>query len=720
MASATSSNSNAPSSAEQFFQFSLLGLLASGYLAVVGSGYVDLVTSVATGVAIVVRAFLVAAGRQFPLSDRWITALTVAYIGFYPLDVFFVSQEFLPSTVHLVLFLAVVKILTARSGRDHLFVVVIGFLEILAASLLSSNLSFFIFLALFLLFAVSTLASWEIRKASGGGRTVLARNARLSWRLAFLASIITFGVLLITIGLFFLLPRTARAAFSHLVPEKFHITAFSDEVTLGEIGTIKQQGTVLMHVRIPTVEGLMHLKWRGNALDRFDGRRWSSTSIIGEPLRVQQNLLQLADDNQRRRKGTRLDYEVQLKSFASDLLFIAGLPEFIRINEPYVIRTPADGFRVSYRKPGVLRYGVFSYLDVVGLPVPFPVNQLDPDLKQRHLDVPDLDPRIADLARRLTANTSGAYRQARAIADYLPAAYAYTLELPEEEEDDPIAQFLFERRRGHCEYFASAMAVMLRTIGIPSRIATGFQSGIYNPISGWHVIRASDAHSWVEAWLPGYGWTTFDPTPPDPSQTAPSLFTRLNLFFDAADTFWQEWVLEYDLNRQLFLASRMERSSRRFSFGWLDGFSARWHSLKDGTVGLFDRHGGTAGITLAALAVLLLLAAPLRRWWIAREQALRVEQGSAGADDATVLYLRALEMLERAGFKKPAWLTPGEFARQIPAPATATAMGDLTRAYNELRFGARPDAAPLIVQCLHELEESLKSESGSTKSLYIM
>ena len=84
---------------------------------------------------------------------------------------------------------------------------------------------------------------------------------------------------------------------------------------------------------------------------------------------------------------------------------------------------------------------------------------------------------------------------------------------PPSEPADPLADFLFERRKGHCEYFASAMAVMLRTLGIPSRLVTGFQGGAYNPVSGWSVVRASDAHSWVEAWIDGRGWITFDPTP---------------------------------------------------------------------------------------------------------------------------------------------------------------------------------------------------------------
>jgi transglutaminase-like putative cysteine protease len=143
------------------------------------------------------------------------------------------------------------------------------------------------------------------------------------------------------------------------------------------------------------------------------------------------------------------------------------------------------------------------------------------------------------LDREWTASDTAPIDQAREIERHLRKDYTYSLSLLKSEVSDPLAHFLFERKAGHCEYFASAMAVMLRTIGIPSRVVTGFQSGIYNPISGWQVIRASDAHSWVEAFLPRRGWTTFDPTPPDPNGAQISLATKLALFMDAAETFWQ-------------------------------------------------------------------------------------------------------------------------------------------------------------------------------------
>ena len=100
------------------------------------------------------------------------------------------------------------------------------------------------------------------------------------------------------------------------------------------------------------------------------------------------------------------------------------------------------------------------------------------------------------------------------IQERLHREFVYSLDAGNLAVRDPLANFLFVTKRGYCEYFASAMAVMLRTQGIPSRVVTGFQSGYFNDVSGSWVMRASDAHAWVEAWIEGRGWVTFDPTPP--------------------------------------------------------------------------------------------------------------------------------------------------------------------------------------------------------------
>jgi len=111
--------------------------------------------------------------------------------------------------------------------------------------------------------------------------------------------------------------------------------------------------------------------------------------------------------------------------------------------------------------------------------------------------VQELDPRIRDLAHKITEKSGSPAEKSAAIENYLRAHYKYTLQLPRTQPPDPIANFLFERREGHCEYFASAMAAMLRSIGIPSRVVNGFSGGEFNDITSEYVIRASDAHSWV-------------------------------------------------------------------------------------------------------------------------------------------------------------------------------------------------------------------------------
>ncbi len=690
---------------ERFFQFCLLGMLASGLLALVGSGHLDAPTTLAAAAAIGARALLVAGVARFRVSEGWVTALTIAYAGFYPLDYLFFSEQFLAATVHLVVFLAVVKIVTARTDRDYFLVVVTALLEILAASLLSARLNYFVFLALFLAFAVAALAGWEIRR-SAGAAPVVARAGRrnLPWRLTSLAALTAVGILAFTAGLFFVLPRTAQAAFQRLLPEDLHVTAFSDQVRLGEIGEVKQQGTVLLHVRIPGVSGALQLKWRGTGLGEFDGRRWYNAAQEARPLRVRNSLLQVADDEQRRRPGRRLNYEVRSRSFASGTLFIAGLPEFIRIDSPLVMRTATGAYRAGYGTAKILRYGVYSYVEGAEADLSYRAPPLTAAERRRYLRLPTLDPRIARLARRWTAASANQWVQARAIERHLRTEYRYTIQLPETEAADPIAQFLFERREGHCEYFASAMAVMLRTLGIPSRVATGFQGGVYNPLSGWYLVRASDAHSWVEAYLPRRGWTTFDPTPPDSTPAGAGWRSQLGLLVDAAETFWQEWVLSYDLDRQLTLAARLEHSGRRVSFGWFDGASAEWDRLKARAWETLRGSGRAAGLVLAGLILAALAAPRARKWWSVRRRIRRVQRGEAAGPDAAILYGRALELLARRGFEKPAWLTPAEFARGLPASPMARLFTQLTGTYNELRFGGRREAAPRLLALLEQME----------------
>jgi hypothetical protein len=292
-----------------------------------------------------------------------------------------------------------------------------------------------------------------------------------------------------------------------------------------------------------------------------------------------------------------------------------------------------------------------------------------------------------------------------AIERYLSTRYQYTLQLPSQPPADPIADFLFSRRRGHCEYFASSMAIMLRTLGIPSRIITGFRGAQFNQLNANYIVRASDAHSWVEAFIPGAGWITFDPTPAGGAQ-AVTLWTRYQLYLDAAHEFWREWIVNYDAGHQqaLSLATIRHTRNRVYDFRrwWVHQYN---HMLEMArrvhhSASSNPRRMLRAGVIL--LAFLALLALPyfilrlLARW---RAGSPHLSPRSA----ASILYLRMIHFLARRGYSRAPAQTPAEFARSITDPALREAVLRFTDAYQHARFGGSTTEAATLPALLDEL-----------------
>ncbi len=692
---------------ERFFQLALLSLVTCGYLAVAGSGYLDKPTVILTACGLLLRALLVTGVLRFEIPDRWVTILTLAYIAFYPVDYFFLAGGFLNATVHLVFFLAVMKILTARTNRDYLYTASIALLEILAAAILSANLNFLLFLAFYLLSAIAAFTSAEIRRAmQKPHRIARGGQRRFHGRLAALSVCVTAGILVLTAGLFFLLPRTANAALSGLVSHRYHLPGFSNEVNLGQIGLVKGDSSAIMHVRPDSKDFPPNLKWRGIALSEFDGKRWFNPPGARPDAAVEREWIFLVGNGQRlRRDGRHISYRVDLNAVDSDALFIAGWPEAIYLGGRKLLRAPHESFRLDMIPFETFRYSVSAFVEG---PLDPNAVELLPAQSAPYLRLPPIDPRIPDLARQITGTLLSPYDRTYALEQYLHTQYGYTLELPASETADPLANFLFERKKGHCEYFASALAVMLRTQGIAARMVNGFQSGTLNPVSEAYVVRASDAHSWVEAYLPGRGWTTFDPTPPDLRPRQASAAAMLGFYFDAAETLWQDWVLSYDLGRQLYLADRMQNSSRHFRIRWMDGWSDAALLAKTRATDWLKHYG----VVLAALVALTLAAVWLGpKGWRALHFLHRIRRarlGQASVDDATLLYQRMLEVLHRRGYEKPAWFTPGEFAATLPREP-GTLVCEFTAAYNALRFGGKLDAAPIMGMLLEDLENGVST-----------
>jgi hypothetical protein len=315
-----------------------------------------------------------------------------------------------------------------------------------------------------------------------------------------------------------------------------------------------------------------YLRWRGIALDSYDGRTWSVsdpsrrkslaqhlTSSDGADSDAQFNRNHVLDPKRANpqptaRKVEPIEQAIILEPLSTDTLFATQVAFRLRGPIATISLDKRTGALSSQGFKGRTSYSVSSDLNVPSeqeLRFDSPASSPE-DIFRAYTQKPKLDPRISELAHDITRNSATPFDKARAIENYLKTEFVYTLDL-KSAELDPLADFLFHTREGHCEYFATAMAIMLRTLDIPARIVNGFQMGEYNNLNDLYTVRESDAHSWVEAYFPrNEAWIEFDPTPSaginDYSQGG--LLARLRKYADAIEVFWLDYIVTLDSDEQ--------------------------------------------------------------------------------------------------------------------------------------------------------------------------
>jgi len=706
---------------QRFFEVSLYFMLFTGFAALAGTGKLD-GSSVLFGLfAFVVKGFLLIRRSSVLIPERWTNYLTLGYLFFFALDYLLLSRTFLGAIVHMVLFAAIVKIFSVHRDRDFVYLAILSFGMVLTASVLTVDSLFFAIFCVFVLLAVMTFVSMEMRRTWIAAQPNVPSDPlklrdlrRVPGALAAACALLVITIVIGTVALFFLVPRKATGGYLSAFAARNGIsTGFSEEVRLGEIGQIQQSNDVVMHVKFaPGSRVPAELRWRGIALTGFDGRRWTTDRDREVLVPSTSGVLPLLSHLPRITGGDkRVAYDVSLEPFGSRVFFV--IPQAIVINGRYrmiAVDLNNDTIFNADNSRGITDYSVVSEI-----PPPMTVGAIDgdgPSVDPRYLQLPNyVDARIPALARQITENEPTTFRKASAIERYLSRTYGYTLQLPLVPPKDPIANFLFERKMGHCEYFASTMAVMLRTLGIPSRVVNGFRGGVYNDITGSYIVRARDAHSWVEAYFPEYGWYTFDPTPGG-AQPATGGFNRAFLYVDAMREFWHEWVVNYDTGHQTSLAISAARRGR-----------SEFEHLRDWFVSIYEgsvrraravgeniqKHTATWiwGTSAPLIVLFAFLAGPkfsraMRRLQIARKPAL--EPHSA----ATIWYGRALRLLSKKGIKKSGTQTPQEFLRAVPISAIRHRVERFTVHYERARFGDSTSDAEKLPELYRELEEEVK------------
>jgi transglutaminase-like putative cysteine protease len=586
---------------------------------------------------------------------------------------------------------------------------------VLSAAMLTVDSIFLAAFVAFMLLAVTTFVSMEMKRsvaaADATAHFAAATSRRLPLSLSRASLTLMAAILAFATVLFFVLPRVSAGYLRQFAPRSELVSGFSDDVNLGEIGEIKKSNTIVMHVQIENDRGnSFHLKWRGLALKTFDGKRWFNPPQHYELHRMVASGLDLTPWFQLPFTGRRsvpprpLRYRVLMEPIGTNVFFFAATPR--RLYGKYRdVSVDATGTVRNEDRRMIDAYDAYS--DLAQPP--------DEDIRaaalvrafdRGYLQLPQLDPRVPALAEELSAQHQSPYDKAVAIERHLFSNFGYTLQLPQTPAGDPLAQFLFERKEGHCEYFASAMAVMLRTLGIPSRIVNGFRTSELNDVTGSYIIRARDAHSWVEAYFPDYGWISFDPTPPDP-KIVPNEWTRVLLYLDAAREFWREWVVNYDFSHQVSLTQNIRFRGR-------DAFQNARQWLRDQYRGLVARMrqtyhraqesprewGGGAVLVLAGIVVLLNLRR-LWRAWRTRRLARNPERAPQAA--ASIWYDRMTRRLSRRGWRKAPAQTPQEFVAAIQEPSLQRSVAAFTAHYERARFGESAEDAKKLPELYDEI-----------------
>ena len=724
---------------------------AAAALLITGGGE----TWLAAALVVVMIAAWKLEGTKWQLSERaglvgLLLSLPLFYVDWKVLEGFDLSEQAgttgVNALAHLTVFLCCVKLLQVKSDRDWLFIYLVTFFQVLLAAGLSISPLFVAALCLYVFCSLLTVLCFEIRKASRRApasetRLLIAheresvksfsrrgaqRKAFRSSRLSLAALCLFVLIFALALPIFFVTPRLGDGPRAAADGGARNYVGFSETMKLGDIGKLQQVDQLVMRVRVdePDVERNRNLRWRGVALDSFDGLTWKRSDRPNESFSGgERGFIQLGTTEDLERLTTQTFF---IEPTNMPVLFVAPRAVALQGSFPSVSRGKDDALTAFGRSQGRISYRAYSDTiepapDVLRAdPYRYPRNET------RHLRAPitrylqlteDLDPRVKNLAGEIIKGNGGrnAYDAARAIESYFNNEYNYTLEM-RAGGTDPLADFLFRVRAGHCEYFSTAMTIMLRTQGIAARVVNGFQTGEYNDVADAYVVKQHHAHSWVEVYFPmADAWVSFDPTPAagrpgDAAATEGGINARLNKYAEALDLFWIQYVVAYDRQEQRSLANSLRNQLSSYTqtlaqatTSLVANLRAQWEGRRGGTgesgVGLWI----SALLALTVVAAILLVSTRRLKLKSLKREA-EVASPTAIKVPAISFYSRMVEALKRQGMQRATNQTPLEFAASTGMPEAVR----ITRAYHQVRYGAQtlsPDEASEIEKSLRRIEE---------------
>jgi transglutaminase-like putative cysteine protease len=611
--------------------------------------------------------------------ERMWLPLAALLVGRALIHVFFIRGDVVVPVVDLLLLLMAAEALRSLDAPNDVRLYALAFALLLASTAYRPGIFFLGAFVIFVVLATVALMVGHLRRQVERHGV---RELPLGRRLLGTTTGLSLVILLVSLVVFLTFPRVSQGWAGRGETLATSIAGFADEVSIGEHGSrIYGNPEIVLRVEFPggVPDDVLDLHWRGRSYDHFDGVRWTRSNGLppsSAPTRWYRD----------RWSGPLL--EQQIYGAPLDVRVLFGLHPAVEIE-------PRNGIQPLFDNAGDFVYWgsgspAYSVFTPTRPPSPDELRQADSGFRpsgRYFLQLPDLDPRIQALSDSLTAGLDDRYDKARAIQDYLKT-FDYTLELPASAREATLSYFLFQRHAGHCEYFSTAMVVLLRAAGIEARNVNGFLGGQWSQFGDYLVVTQNEAHSWVEVWFPGFGWVTFDPTPGggEGGSAEAAWFWPGRIFFDGLQHRWSKWVLDYSTESQTGLFDEWS--------GFLQGNDRRQGSGSGGT----DTGTGPWGLAV------LVLAAGFGIWWVWRSR--------SGGTPEVRMYLKLRRSCARARIPVPPGLTATALLDRLEttrrdAAGPARRVVDL---YLRSRYGGERLAEP-------ELREMKRSLGAATRTL---
>jgi protein-glutamine gamma-glutamyltransferase len=694
-------------------------LILSGYLALSAISPLGLALLLLPIVLLTVAPLAERLDRRFTMYRRATITITILYTLSIPPSLLIFGL--LNTVIGLVIFIQVYKLLHVKQQRDYYHIFLMAFFLLVAACVTAQEAIVGFALVASLISSVWAFVSLQVyveeRRNPGGSVTVVPINATsmlhagpprrfLDSGMVLSLAALCMICLVTTLVIFMFTPRIEAGVFGRggLAITQ---TGLNHEVNLDQSGNIRPDLDAVMHVRFPDEpDGRYHgdLLWRATVLNEFTGTGWVYRSVAGRlasgdpSIVLVQGWYGTVSRHRTRLNSRRLVQEIFLDNVPPS----QGLP---CVDTPWEVETEDYGtylswdpshdltIRVRGTRSGGLNYRVKSEIEP---PSPEQLRRASDNYERRFrsksdyqlLTYQNLDERSLALARRITEDAPTVYDKSKAIEQWLSqeSGILYATDLPPAlESDHPVDVFLHDTKLGHCQLFASSMALMLRSLGIPARIVSGYRGAEWDQEDLAYYVNADMAHVWVEVYHLGYGWIAFDPSPPTVGIAGG--MHDLALFIGQqrlkARMLWYQNVIGY--RNQL-----------------------NWEHLRQLSLGIFRAAPALPGSTdlqataaprqsvTARLAVLLTAFSTCvfaLYYFIYRRRPAASQAASLTPDQERIvrLYGRFRRNLNKAG-TQTANKTAGEIEQTIMESRVVDieSAEELIRQYNEIRFGWRP------------------------------